>query len=234
MTDLGALASGASSFAFDINDLGDVVGFSATGQLYNGKEVTHATLWSNAQITDLGTLGGRYSRATAVNDSRCIVGASLIDDGPMHAFVWRGSMVDLGTLGGASSEAWDVDDLGRIVGVADDNDGNRRAFLVADGPMQDLGALPGARASEAFGINDAGHIVGSSWIEGVGPHAVLWIAGSSNELDASHWIDLNDSIEPGSAWTLQVARAINESGQIVGYGRIRERTRAFLLTPTTH
>ena len=233
MTDLGALTPGATSFAFDINDRGHVVGYSGTGVLFDGKEVSHAVLWSNGQITDLGTLGGKFSRAHAVNDSLRIVGSSLVDGGPTHAFVWSGSMVDLGTLGGASSEAWDVDDLGRIVGVSDDVDGARRAFLVENGLMRDLGALPGARASEAFSLNESGEIVGSSWIPGDGPHAVLWDAGQPIDCDDGELIDLNDVVALHSPWSLQVARGINEAGQIVGYGRLRGSTRAFLLTPLT-
>lgn len=223
MTDLGALSSSATSFAFDINDRGHVVGYSGTGEFFNGRDVSHAVLWSGGQITDLGTLGGRYSRAHAVNNGLWIVGSSLIDDGPLHGFVWFGSMVDLGTLGGASSEAWDVNDLGLIVGSAENHDGVRRAFLIKEGPMRDLGALSGARASEAYGINEAGQIVGSSWVPGDGPHAVLW--------DDGEVIDLNDLAGPDSSWKLQVARAINEYGQIVGYGRLEGNTRAFVLTP---
>ncbi len=224
MLDLGALTSGSTSFAFDIDDRGHVVGFSGTGAFFDGNEVLHAVLWSEGRITDLGTLGGLYSRAHAVNGALVIVGASLVDGGPMHAFVWSGAaMLDLGTLGGPTSEAWDISDHGLIVGFAEDADGVRRAFLVKEGPMRDLGALPGARASEAYGVNEAGQVVGTSWVPGDGPHAVLW--------DGGQVIDLNDVIGPDSPWKLQVARAINESSQIVGYGRLDGRTRAFLLTP---
>lgn len=89
--------------------------------------------------------------------------------------------------------------------------------------MHDLGALPGAQTSEAYGVDEKGRIVGTSWVPGEGPHAVVWIDGQL--------LDLNDRIEQGSEWTLQYARAINASGQIVGYGRLQGHTRAFLLTP---
>ena len=44
-------------------------------------------------------------------------------------------------------------------------------------------------------------------------------------------IDLNALIDPASGWTLVSAMSINGSGQIAGYGTLRENVRAFLLTP---
>jgi probable HAF family extracellular repeat protein len=44
-------------------------------------------------------------------------------------------------------------------------------------------------------------------------------------------LDLNDLIGPGGGWTLVDARAINDAGQITGYGTVGNETRAFLLTP---
>ncbi len=45
-------------------------------------------------------------------------------------------------------------------------------------------------------------------------------------------IDLNDLIPSNSGWMLADAKAINDSGQIVGYGfDINGEQHAFLLTP---
>lgn len=225
MINLGALDGGARSFAFDINDAGDVVGLSGTGASLGNRQLSHAVLWSNGAIVDLGTLGGLDSSAHAVNGSLQIVGASLTNDGPLHAFVWSGVMIDLGTLGGPSSTAWDVNDAGQIVGFAQNTGSVRRAFLFENGVMHDLGALSGAQASEAYGINGAGHVVGTSWSPRLGPCAVLWQGGATS--------DLNQRIGDDSPWRLQVARGINAAGQIVGYGRLGGETRAFLLTPAS-
>jgi hypothetical protein len=44
--------------------------------------------------------------------------------------------------------------------------------------------------------------------------------------------DLNGLIDPATGWTLQGTNAINDSGQIVGWGRHGAmHDRAFLLTP---
>ncbi|VAX39083.1 hypothetical protein MNBD_PLANCTO03-485 [hydrothermal vent metagenome] len=223
---LPPLSGGRRSFAFDINDNGYVVGNSGTNEIHNNKWIIHAVLWTNRSPQDLGTLGGRYSWAYAINNSHTVVGASLLDNGPVHAFFWSdGTMTDMGTLGGASSRAWDINETGQIVGWAQDTDAARRAFLFEQDTMTDLGTLPGAKMSEAYGVNNAGQIVGMSWVPGQGPHAVLWDGGIA--------LDLNDLVENNSPWTLQVARQINNSGQIVGYGRLEGVTRAFLLTLAT-
>ena len=50
---------------------------------------------------DLGTLGGVFSSASAINANGQVVGGSQTADGTYHAFSWTaaGGMVDLGTLG---------------------------------------------------------------------------------------------------------------------------------------
>jgi probable HAF family extracellular repeat protein len=224
MVSLGTLAGGNWSFAWDINDAGDVVGLSSIGEVFGTLDLTHAVLWSGGNIIDLGTLGGRTSTAHGINRSGQVVGASLLDQGPQHAFLWSGTMLDLGTLGGPSSEAWDINDKGQVVGTAQDPDGVRRAFLYEQGVMHDLGAPIGARVCEAYAINGAGQVVGTSWSTQLGPRAVLWQGAAA--------IDLNDRIDPVSPWTLQVARAVNAQGWIVGYGRLGGKTRAFLLMPS--
>ena len=223
LVDLGALVSGGRSFAFDVNDAGDVVGLSETGDTFLGQRVSHAVLWTAGEVVDLGTLGGTYSCAHALNASGAIVGTSLTDDGPLHAFLWSGAMSDLGTLGGAASEAWDVNDAGQIVGWAHDAAGRRRPFLFATGVMRDLGTPSGMQVGEAFAVNAHGQAVGTAWSPDRGPRAVLWSAGQA--------VDLNECIGPFASWKLQAARAINASGWIVGYGRKGGRTRAFLLVP---
>jgi probable HAF family extracellular repeat protein len=105
MQDIGTLG-GPGSIARGINNSGAVVGYSSVA-VTSG---SHAFLYSNNTMTDLGTLAGDgfgLSVATAINASGQVTGYSDTDDNAgrpvgRHVFLYSAGtgMIDLGTLGG--------------------------------------------------------------------------------------------------------------------------------------
>ena len=74
--DLGTLG-GSGSRGYDINDTGQVVGYSGI----TGGSAAHAFLYDGTTMNDLGTLGEDNSNAVAINNSGQIIGASFDDGG---------------------------------------------------------------------------------------------------------------------------------------------------------
>ena len=206
-TDLGSLG-GQSSQAHAINDNEQIVGESFTTS--NLPSLTHAFLWENGVMTDLGTLPGfNESQAFDINNSGKVVGVSGgISTNNSHAFLWEnGVMTDLGTFGGTSSAAVAINNNDQIVGYYRNLSGQTRAFLWDNGIMTDLGTL-GGNYAEARDINDVGQIVGystsSNNINNEQGRAFIWQNGIITNLGVIGGFQSS-------------ATSINNQGVIVGY-----------------
>jgi probable HAF family extracellular repeat protein len=229
MVNLGKLTGGNSSCAFEINDSGIIAGDS-----FVGPTIVDAASWTNQKIKSLGALSKSiFTTALDINDSGEIVGESIFSYGPpftSHGFKWTtaGGLEDIGTLpGGDTSMANAVNESGIIVGQS-----NAGSFLnvwhavkwnVSD-DVEDLGTLPGGTYSIGFGINDYSEIVGYGNIADNAAHAMVWTTSEGMR-------DLNDLILANSGWVLINANAVNDTGQITGYGTKNGHNHAFLLTP---
>lgn len=125
LIDLGTLFGGVddASVAFDINDRGQVTGWSSSASTVGA----HAFVWTAAAgMRDIGTLGGNYTVGWSINESGQIAGESG-DVGPMglrtrvaFRFTEGVGMIRLGTLaGGTQSAAYGINDSGQVVGESD-------------------------------------------------------------------------------------------------------------------
>jgi probable HAF family extracellular repeat protein len=133
-------------------------------------------------------------------------------------------MHDLGTLGGRLSIGHGINSHGQVAGWSLLSDNFSSHAFLYDGTLHDLGTLGGA-FSYGLGINASGQVTGYSNAPGfLYNHAFLHTSGSG-------MVDLNMLTDPLSGWELTHAYAINDAGQIAGYGQIGGETHAFLLTP---
>jgi probable HAF family extracellular repeat protein len=161
MIDAGALPPGNISEAAGINSGGLLAGGSFVEGFVPHAFVASATL----TLRDLGTLGGEYSYAWDINDPGLVTGEASTAAEDVHAFIWTsaGGMRDLGTLGGNSSVGRSINEKGQVAGESRLATGASRAFRFSEGSgMIGLGTLSGGSTSSAYGINNAGQVVGES------------------------------------------------------------------------
>ncbi len=127
-------------------------------------------------VIDLGTLGGSFSLAYAINDKGQIDGFSTIPgDGAIHSFLYAsGVMTDLGTLGGPNSQSFaGLNNVPQVPGSSDTSTSDPNGedfcgfgtnliclgFVWQNGVMTPLPTL-GGNNGQASGVNNQGEVVG--------------------------------------------------------------------------
>lgn len=229
--DLGVLGppnSGPpSSRAYDINASGQIVGYSDV----RGNPAVHAFRWQKGTMTDLGIhYQSPYSlsSAAAINDNGDAVGhGNVSQHEPSHALLFRdGEVRDLGTgLGyGSGSHANDINNAGLVVGARVTEQGApERAVIWRNGAIHELGTFGGTAGrfgteSIAYGVNEAGHVVGAA-LPPSGPlHAFVWNGRRLRDLGTL-----------GGNNEATTAHDINDAGQVTGYSPGADgRVHAFL------
>jgi probable HAF family extracellular repeat protein len=216
--DLGSLG-GERTSANGINNSGQVVGGSEIDYTTGN---THAFLYSDGTMKDLGTLPGYpWSYATAINDLGQIVGTIDPRDYNMsfHAFLYSdGTITDLGTLPGTTrSNAWDINNSGDVVGYSYNP---TRAFIYNGGTMKAFGS---DGCMTAQGINNSGQVVGiiTDPPNYTFSHAFLSDGETIRDLGTLGGRNSN-------------AAGINDSGQVVGQSEnLSGLARAFLYSDGT-
>jgi len=209
------------------------------------------------QIKDLGTLGGRFTEPTDINDAGQVTGYSETADGQIRAFVYSdGELMDLGSLGGGGSLARAINEQGQVAGFSITSTGLAHAFLYDAGTMTDLGSL----GASSFGndLSNAGQVVGDADISTGQRHAASYASGEVADLgtlgdSSSSAVALNDAgqiagtyqdargthaflysscvmtdLMPGHVSTLVGKRVINGAGQVAGSYQADTGTRGFL------
>jgi len=236
ITFLGTLLGDTTSQARDVNEFGQVVGFST------GANGSRAFLYSVSDgmvaLNDLidPASGWVLGWATSINDAGQIVGLGKLN-GQSRAYRFTPGVgeappvvEDLGTFGGGS-EAYGINAHGDVAGRSTDFNGNLRAFVWTDQTgMVDIGDLGGGLAF-AEGINNSGQVTGGSTIGATWLRAFRYTPGVGGLPGVME--DLGDLA------TLQSAAArgldINDHGHVVGYvdaGRFKgaRYAHAFLYT----
>src|SRR5580765_7234180 len=219
-TDLGVLPGGSASSALAINDRGLIVGL-ATDSAWN----LQRPVWDANTGAILGLAQNFDPSSTAVperlNGSGEMAGTESINQNIYYGVYWNSTGEAFGLpqmagvdpfYGSRHTKAHGINSVGQIVGAAKDSGPNFFLHAVLwqnkDTLAQDLGFLgKGAYVdySEAYGINDLGHVVGNSAL-GTANRGFLWRNGSMINLAA-----LSATASEGTS-----ASAVNNKGLAVG------------------
>ena len=209
ITELGTLG-GTESFAYAINNRGDIVGSSRLV----GDSSTHGFLFGLGRMMDLNPLNSGFVQTvgpTGINN-RGEIASGLVREGVYAAATYNsknGEITVLGSFGGLafgsfSGTATAINDSGETVGYSYIDDLNRHAFLYKNGQMTDIGSLGGYSA--ALSINNAGDIVGFSSESVNGPaHPFLYGKGGMSQINP-----FDQPSGEGIAWKL------SNGGTVVG------------------
>jgi len=212
---------GSETMAVGINNKGQIVGFAFTSSF-----VSHAVLWENGRIVDLGSSPTKESiyNADAINDDGLIAG-EVITFKQFHSYFdlaiyYKGGMIDLGVIKGRRTRVKAVNNQDEIVGWAEVPVHAEKiegyVAVVHGGKLKNLRVLPAG--SSVWDINDKGQIVGQ-----LGDRAFVESQGKIQ--------DLNSGIPKQTGWVLWTAQGINNRGQIIGRGLYKGQESAFLLSP---
>ena len=217
-------ADGAS-YGYGINDDGTVVGSSYPGPCFIWTPTSSHAM--TGVMTSFGS-GSSSGVAFGVNNSGLVagsIGSGFFSYPGIHAglgpyssndIIGPGPQSDLNDQSD-SGTAYAINAAGHAVGdTVFPNTGEVRPFLFVGGTnLTDFSSTGG----HASALNNRDEVVGDR-----NNNAVLYANGTNSTL-------LN-LLDPSAGWNqLVTARAINDSGQIVGYGSRNGDLRAYLLTP---
>jgi probable HAF family extracellular repeat protein len=181
----------------DINELGKIVGDA--GLL---GPISHAFIYSNGVITDLGTFGGESAIAQKINDSGELVVSAYYGDNIHKSYIYdsNGIITNLDMLVG-STLAFSINNHKQVVGF--NTCGG--TFLYENGTMRIISTSPifiPSRYNAGYDINDSGSVLGLR-DNGSTYAPFIWENENVTDMGTLYGIDTR-------------AYAINNLGQAVG------------------
>ncbi len=212
----------------------EATGINASGQIVGnfGENPRHGFLYSHGVFTTFDVPGAHNTLPAGINSAGQIVG-NFDDATGSHGFLFSGGAFTKIDAPGvnpnfhAATRANGINAAGQIVGdfdVLTQTTASTHAYVYSNGVLT-VFDFPGAYSTQAFGIYDAGEIVGIMAFPGVGcDSGYLYNRGTFTTLNDP------DAVPQGGPGTGIVTApiAINNAGQIVGFFTVVGAWRGFL------
>jgi RHS repeat-associated protein len=225
----------SGSYAYDINDSGQLAGDLTNAGEFHGFRYT-----PGIGFEDIGSLGGNRTQATAIDASGRVVGNSKLPSSPDFGYQRLGhavlfddehGLVDLNTYADST--------LGFELVRASDIAGD---FIVGGGMQQ--GSIRPFRLELSTGVLEAipYRLGGSMYVTSVNRFGDMAGYGYTDPSDSSPYQTafvyteqlgfkrLNELIDPADGWNLELATAISDDREVVGWGTRQNQPRGFRLS----
>jgi probable HAF family extracellular repeat protein len=205
MTDVGTLG-GNSSYALQINDSGEVAGWSYLAD----NVTTHAFTWTpSGGMVDIDASDGCCSQAQAINSLGEVAGDIALG-AVQSPFFWSpsGGLVSLGYFtGDPRNYGLGINGHSQVTGQVYYGEIVQAFIWSPTSRLTPLGHLPGGLHSVGTAINNHASIVGTASLPGGSFTGFIW----------NHSLGMHDiGILSGGTYT--AGEAINDSDQVAGWG----------------
>ena len=146
----------SSTQAFDINNLGQIVGVFSN----NGFD-THGFSYNGTTFSSIDYPGATDTSVSGISSAGQVVGNYRIGGGSWIGFSYDGTSFSAFNYPGAlGTYANDINNTGQIVGFYVDSHYSSHSFLYSGGSFSPID-YPGATITNVTGINDNGQIIGN-------------------------------------------------------------------------
>lgn len=213
ITDLGLWSGGTYSSAYDVNNLGEVVGIASDPSGMNRRVV-----WKNGVIVDtLPQPGSAVTKAWQMNENRQFVGfANQGSGGIGYGVFWsQGTAFKIQAFPGTAASGAAANGINALGEVAGGGTGGgtteplyRHAGIWRNGLLyRDIGTMAGGSFAMAYDINDVGQVTGTGTLGATGAREYAW-----------RWENGTYTILPDlpGSFLQSVGRSINARGDVAG------------------
>jgi hypothetical protein len=181
-----------------------------SGAVPSAKPAADTTASAEYRFITIGVPGSPNTQAEGINDARLVTGFYEDASSIHHGFVWQAGAVHTVDYPGAVYTILEaVSNRGVAIGFYGDASNMEHVvmFSVPGGTWKVLPDILGYSDNEAYGIDDAGFVVGNAY---EGDSNVAWIFDSAT-------LSYSFFTEPEAAPNSTYPVSINDEGQMVGF-----------------